>query len=480
MGRVTLPAVGLLCWLSVVVATLVAAQSASAQAPPPLPGQARAATQNPNRAAPAAADANLPAAPVVSRKAAISAEVQGPGPMFPALFALPAGDDLAHFGYEAREYFVTGEAAGQPYKTRIVIRKPIDNARFSGLILAESMHPSGNAWMFHFTHRYTMSAGHIGVEIVTSGLPLFLNHNEARYRDLKVTNEQASEVLAQVGAALKSNDAGNPLAGLPLRKLVLGGTSASAAVLIRYLPSHLVYRLPNMAPIYDGFLPTSNAAEIQKIDVPMIQIPTMTEVARGASVVRQDGDEPGDQFRVYEVAGIGHLDVRDVDAFRPNPCAEPLSLHPIGTGFSVALHHLLQWVDKGIVPPHASRILIDRDVRNDGSLMLLDAHGNVRGGVPSPYVNVPLAQYGVPNSAAKPYPTNLKPWADRGEQGVEALCRLTAYQHDMTRAELKALYGSKAAYQAKFAANVDELIRDGWLLPVYKDVLLADAAKAEF
>ena len=457
---------------------LVLEALAVAQAPPPLPNQRGQAA--PPTAAAAQPGENLPASPIVSPRATLSAEAKGPGTMFPALFSLPQDDDLAHFGYEAKEYFASGTAAGRPYKTRIVIRKPRDDSRFSGLVLAESMHPSGNAWMFHFTHRYAMSEGIIGVEIVTSGFPQLVNHNEARYRDLAVAPEQVSEVIAQVGAALKSRDRANPLARLPLRKMVLGGTSASAAVLVRYLPAHRVYRLADMAPIYDGFLPTSTAAEIDKVDVPMIEVPTMTEVARGASVLRQDGDEPGNQFRVYEVAGIGHLDVRDVDAFRPNPCALPISLHPIGTGFSVALHRLLQWVDRGVEPPHAKRILIDRDVRNDGSLMLLDAHGNVEGGVPSPYLEVPVAQYSVPNSAAKPYPTNLRPWADRGEQGVEALCRLTAYQNVFTTDQLKALYGSAAGYRARVARAVDELTQAGWLLPIYRDVVLADAAKLDF
>lgn len=462
------------------VAALAAQALAAAQAPPPLPSQRGPVAPAPVVAAAAAQPSeNLPASPIVSPTATISAEVKGPGTMFPALFSLPKGDDLAHFGYEAKEYFASGTANGRPYKTRIVVRKPSDDRRFGGLVLAESMHPSGNAWMFHFTHRYTMSIGAIGVEIVTSGLPQLVNHNEARYRDLAVAPEQASEVIAQVGAALKSRDRANPLARLPVRKMVLGGTSASAAAVVRYLPAHRVLRLANLAPIYDGFLPTSTAAEIDKVDVPMIEVPTMTEVARGVSVLRQDGDEPGDQFRVYEVAGIGHLDVRDVDAFRPNPCARPISLHPIGTGFSVALHHLLQWVDRGVVPPHAPRILIDRDVRNDGSLMLLDAHGNVQGGIPSVYLAVPVAQYAVPNSVAKPYPANLHPWADRGEQGVEALCRLTAYQNAFTPDQLKALYGGKAAYRARVEQGLDTLTRAGWFLPVYRDVVLADAATVD-
>src|SRR5205807_1860741 len=91
-----------------------------------------------------------------------------PGRFFETLMELKPGDDLAHFGYVTAEYFVSGIANGEPYRTRIVIRKPSDVRRFSGLILAESMHPSGNPWMFHFTHLYSMTAGHIGVEILTS------------------------------------------------------------------------------------------------------------------------------------------------------------------------------------------------------------------------------------------------------------------------------------------------------------------------
>jgi hypothetical protein len=454
-----------------------------AQAPPPLQGERGAAPSSQGDRAQrrdTQAAPNLPASPVVSAIAAISDEVSRPGTMFPALFSMPAGDDLSDFRYEAKEYFVSGRANGEAYKTRIVIRKPIDDSRFSGLVLTESMHPSGNAWMFHFTHRYTMDAGHIGVEIVTSSLPLFLDHNEARYRDLKLSPGQASEIIAQVGALIKSSQPDNPLAGLAARKFILAGTSASAGVLIRYLPAHLVLRLPDMSPIYDGFLPTSNDSEIQAIDVPMIQIPTMTEVSDGASVLRQDGDSAGNQFRVYETAGIAHLDARDVDAFRPNPCQEPISLHPIGTGYSVALHHLMQWVDKGVAPPRADRIFVDRNVSNDGSMMWLDAHGNVRGGLPSPYVNVPTAKYGVRNAGANPYPENLHPWADRGEEGINSLCRLAGYQIDFSRAELRALYRDKRTYRAKLEESMNALIEQGWFLPIYRDVVLTDADRVEF
>jgi hypothetical protein len=92
--------------------------------------------------------ATPPAPQVVSPIAAASAEITGPGKFYETLMELKPTDNLARFNYVTSEYFVSGTANGQPYKTRIVIRRPSDNSKFSGLILAESMHPSGNPWMF--------------------------------------------------------------------------------------------------------------------------------------------------------------------------------------------------------------------------------------------------------------------------------------------------------------------------------------------
>jgi hypothetical protein len=147
----------------------------------------------------------------------------------------------------------------------------------------------------------------------------------------------------------------------------------------------------------------------------------------------------------------------------------------------VALHHLVEWIDKGTVPPRADRILVDRNTANDGSLMALDEHGNPKGGIRSPYVDVPVVKYGVPNEGAVPPTPNTVPWvALRGEAGINQLCGLTAYQIAMTGPELKKLYGSKDQYVAKVRARVDELTRQGWSLPLYRDQILADAAKMNF
>src|SRR2546427_12533722 len=46
--------------------------------------------------------------PVVSAIATASAEVKGPGKFYETLMELKPSDDLAHFNYVTKEYFVTG------------------------------------------------------------------------------------------------------------------------------------------------------------------------------------------------------------------------------------------------------------------------------------------------------------------------------------------------------------------------------------
>jgi hypothetical protein len=76
---------------------------------------------------------------------------------------IPAKDIYAKFGYEAKEFFVSGSTAnGVPYEIRI------------------AMPPSGNPGVFHFTQTYAMSAGVIGLEILTSTPAGLAAANEAR------------------------------------------------------------------------------------------------------------------------------------------------------------------------------------------------------------------------------------------------------------------------------------------------------------
>ena len=420
----------------------------------------------------------IPRVPTAVPLPALSAPVTGPGPMFDTAPSLARGLDLEHFRYKTTEYFVSGTADGKPYTTRVVVRQPSDDGDFSGLVLAESMHGSGAAHMFEFVSGYLMDAGHAAVEIVTTSPQQFVAFNAARYERMKVEGGQQNEIIAQVGALVRSDK--GPLGALRLRKMVLFCTSMSSGTLINYLPAHMVYRTPEMNRIFDGFMPTSNGSTIREIDVPLVHMPTMHEVETNVTR-RQDGDEPGKQYRLYEFAAIGHVDSRDNVRLLPNPCAKPLSTFLTQAYFSVSLHHLLRWVDEGVVPPRAPRILLDRDESNDGSTMVLDEHGNPLGGIRSPYVDVPTAKYAPVNTAAEPVIANASEYVRvNGLQGAQIMCRLSAYQEPFTAAKLRELYGSKREYLRKVETSLDALERQGWSLPVYRDTILADLAKTQF
>jgi hypothetical protein len=405
--------------------------------------------------------------------------VTGPGPMFDSSPAQWPGHDMQHFGYVANEYFVSGNASGEPYETRVVIRQPADDSKFSGLVVAEAMHPVGAAHAFEYNSVYIMESGHIAVEIGTAGVQQFAAFNGDRYGSIEVGPSQGSEVLAQVGALVRS--AHGPLEGLAVRKIVLWGTSASSAILTNYLPSHAVWRTPDMQHIYDGFLPTSNGSTIAPVDVPMIQVPTQHEYENIATA-QQDSDEPGQQFRSYEFAGLAHLDSRNNVRFNQDDCVHPLSRFPSEAYVSVALHYLLQWVDSGISPPMADRVLIDRNRRNDGSLMLLDATGNPVGGIRSPYVDVPVTSYTAHNTSTAPPAPGAPPRRGFGP-GIDMtalLCTLSAYETPLTQAQLRSRYGSKRGYVRAFERRLNELEREGWSLPVYHDLIMADARAVQF
>src|SRR5580693_4162731 len=490
------------------LAALFAASIAAlfGQAPIPVPGQPPIQ----NAPQPGAAGAQgrggrggrgaQPAEPVKQVAAPIptAVEVTGPGAFFETFMdnwddikkvQIPAADTYAKFNYEAREYFVSGTtSSGAPYKTRIVVRKPKDNAKFNHLILAESMHPSGNPWVFHFAQIYAMTTGVIGLEVLTTTPAGLAAANQERYKDLVVPNGAANDILAQVGALIKSNHKDNPISGLGVRKMILAGSSASAGVAQNYLTNaHMTQRLADMRPIYDGFMPTSANGQIPVLDVPTILVPTMRETFAGNGTTQPDNEK----LRVYEFAGMAHIDSRVAGGYYPDPCKYPISRYPMGAEMSVALDKLFAWVDKGIVPPHADRFYVDFNPDNKpkldhekGSLLALDELGNVKGGIRNTYVDVPVKSFHVPNEGAEPRISNPNHFIAarriNGQDPDAQLCGLGNLETTLPKDQLKKLYKNPKDYYNKVAQRYDELVKAGWALPVYREMVLAEAARVTF
>jgi len=243
-----------------------------------------------------------------------------------------------------------------------------------------------------------------------------------------------------------------------------------------------VYRTPKMERIFDGYMPTSNGSTINlDLDVPIVHVPTMQEVSGSTITWRQDSDDPGKQYRIYEFPGMAHVDTRDAARMVPNPCALPLSTYPLQAYMSVALNHLFAWVDKGVVPPHSDRIWLDRN-EADGSPMALDDTGNPRGGVRSPYVDVPVVKYKIRPAVANPFPANPSAWmkANGNEKGAGLMCGLSASQTALSKDELKKRYKNKKNYVSMVEKRVGELEKAGWSLPMYHELIMSDAAKVDF
>ena len=400
------------------------------------------------------------------------APITGAGEVYDSAAALWEGYGLEEFGYVVEEYRIAGTAAGEAYETRMVIRRPRDDSRYSGIVVAEAMHPAGAAHAFEYNSLYIMSEGHIALEIDTQGVEQIAAYSD-RYGFVKFANEQTNEIIAQAGALLRSKS--SPIARLGVRKMVLWGTSASSRILTNYLPAHKYMKQADMSNIYDGFMPTMNGTTIAPVDVPIIQVPTQHEFENVATAA-QDSDEPGKQFRVYEFPGMAHLDTRNTwRRFTQEDCIHPLSNFPIDAYTSVALHHLLQWVDKGISPPRAPRVIMDMWVENDGSLMQLDEYGNPLGGIRNVYVDLPTVKYTMVN---QPDPNSNG--AGLGRMQTPLLCSLSGWQTPLPAATLRTKYGSADDYVRLVEARLNELEAEGWSLPVYRDIILRDARAVRF
>jgi hypothetical protein len=166
---------------------------------------------------------------------------------------------------------------------------------------------------------------------------------------------------------------------------------------------------------------------------------------------------------------MAHNDSRINPTYEPDPCKYPVSRFPQSAGMSMGLDHLIQWVDKGRIPPRAPYIATDG----------LDEFGNVKGGVRNPYVDVPIYRYVVPNeAAATPVANPSALVSGRGAGGAAFFCGIAGYQVPLSKEQLQKLYKNKKEYQMKVQQRLNQLVKEGWFLPVYKDLVMADAAKA--
>jgi hypothetical protein len=395
-----------------------------------------------------------------------------PGMMYPnpAVSIVPAAVKVEDFPYITEEYFLSGAANGAPYATRIIVRRPKDAKAFSGTVIGEAMHAGGRSLIFEWSRVSILTRNHVFAEIVHSPaqIQMLKTFNPERYASLNIAMGQSNEIIAQFGRLMKSGS--GPLAGYSVRRVTLMGTSASSATVRNYLGVHADMRMSDGGPIFDGFLLTSTLGNtpLPIVDVPMIQMPTQTEVTmyaeQGNGYRRPDSDEKGNRFRLYEVAGMPHNNSRDNPGFLNDPCTLPVTDFPAGAFTALGLNDLIEWITNGKTPPHAPPITVDKDTNGDGSLLALDEYGNAKGGVRNVFVDVPIAANGV---------------MGKGKTAAQdRLCLLAGTKVPLADEKVKTLYKSGTDYQDHVNKRLNQLIKDGWFLPEYANDVREDAKRA--
>ena len=183
-------------------------------------------------------------------------------------------------------------------------------------------------------------------------------------------------------------------------------------------PMHAMYdgyfvhsRLSGSAPLQGSFIePIIDTPEVVRVrtdlGVPVMMLQTETDLFVLGSY--PDNQPDNKLFRMWEVAGTAHADLYTfldnrvdvgtnpavaavLENLTPVPglieCPIAVNAGPQHFVAKAAIAALNTWIVDGTAPPRADRLA----VTGNPAAFELDESGNVRGGVRTPYVDVPIA-----------------------------------------------------------------------------------------
>ncbi|WP_395659820.1 alpha/beta hydrolase domain-containing protein [Nocardioides sp.] len=387
-----------------------------------------------------------------------------------SLMAAVGGPDLTARGYLEEELRAGGVATpydggpDAPYATRVVVRRPGEAVAASGTLVVEWLNVSSGQdaapdWTYlaeevvRRGHAWAgVSAQQVGVEggepRVATGVALqgLRTLDPERYGDLTHPGDRyAHDLFTQVARGLADD--------LGATCVLAVGESQSAYALTTYL--NLVHE---RAALFDGFLVHSRGGGALHTSEPT---PIRTDLAAPVVVVQTEGDLFGrldflparqpdaERFRLWEVAGAAHADLFQIGAFESFlGCPDPVNRGQQVYVVRAALRWLEGWARGGPAAPVADRLEVE-----DGGLVL-DEHGNARGGVRTPVVDAPadvLSGYAAP--------------------GASPICELFGRTLPLARPA----FASHADYLAAYERATDAAIAAGFVLPEDREAVLAEA-----
>lgn len=415
---------------------------------------------------------------------------------------------LAPLGYTDTEFFLSGVATSYvnvgplqtngrwhvtrrvsaPYRTRILVRRPTDPDRFNGTVIVEWLNVSGGLdaapdWINAHTTFLREGFAWVGVSAqqvgVSSGPGSLKAQDPARYASLIHPGDSFSyDIFSQAGRAVRDAFGPRALGDLHPRRVIATGESQSAFRLVTYVDA-----VQPIAGAFDGILIHSRGGT----GAPLSQSPQPTIPVPGPTLIRDDvgvpvltfetetdlvtlGYFPARQpdtrrFRLWEVAGTAHADLytlsvgfgdaghaaADTTYLAPNAtpipgiisCASPINQGPQHYVLDAAFVRLNEWVEDGTPPESQPRLQI---VSSPSPTIVRDAHGNARGGIRTPQLDVPIATL------------------TGGAQTGGAFCTLFGTTVPFSAGTLASLYPSHAGYVHRIDEAADRAVDQGVVL----------------
>ena len=400
-------------------------------------------------------------------------------------------------------------SAAAEFTTRMVVLTPADQARFNGTVLVEWLNVSGGidapaVWMM--AHREIVRAGYgyvavsaqrVGIEggLNLMGLDMSLKSQDPkRYAALKHPGDAfCFDIFSHAGRLVRE-----VLGELRVEHVVALGESQSALFLTSY-----VNAIDPLAQVYDGFLVHSRFGPAAPLDggsifdvleshtshavrfrpdlrVPLITIITETDLFGGPRQGYYAARQPDNQrLRVWEIAGTAHADnytiqVAPIDtgaasltdivaAYAPTNVLMGQELdHCINFApqhhyvLQAALSRLCRWVRADEPAPSAEPIELGDA---ESPQPVLDANGLARGGVRTPWADVPIAR----TSGIGSEETTMASIFGSGEL--------------FDTATVRRLYPDGAAdYLERFTVALDSAIQSGFILAADREEIRQLAA----
>lgn len=438
-----------------------------------------------------------------------------------AAAALPV--DLARAGYTEEEFQLSGLAnvyewgatpadpvtvrdSGVPYVTRMLVRRPSDERKFSGRVIVELLNPTGlhdiaPLWGLSYAHFMRRGDVWVGLTIKPAAVVALQRFDPVRYGALSFAFTQAAgcttaqqsigapgfddgranppdaenglawDIIAQAGALLRSSSKENPLLLYPAQHFVAAGYSQSGGYVVTYANAlHSRLRLGGGGPVYDAYfngagrqgnVPINQCAAplpeddprraVMPREVPFVAVMTQTEFNAQPALRHEDSDERGREYRLYEVPGSAH----SAPAAAGQPSARDLEIAGFPTdGESRCVEdrndYPLGLVFNAVWDQLHERLATGTPMTREPRIetdaagnALTDDIGNALGGWRMPQVDAPLAVY-----------TGTSTPRARDAASLFA-CSLTGSRRALTPGELKARYRDRNGYLRQFNEALD-------------------------